>query len=413
MSKMIDNVPPDGFACAILAGSQPDSRRTPDIRAHRRGAHRLSLAVLLVVCGLLVAWLSPRALLGANPPAVPQPAGPSRQSTNQGTTNVSAPTASRAIPKPSLGTLERYPIAFLRPAPASIDDLKTIEAHVKSLVGRVSLAVVSVTVGGAGGSAVVISADGLVLCAAHVCGEPNRDVLFTFPDGKTAKGKTLGTNQEMDSGLMKITDPGPWPHAPVGDLDRARLGNWVLALGHPGGFDPQRPTVARLGRIIVLTPALLQTDCTLLGGDSGGPLFDMSGRVIGIHSRISESTEENFHVPITTFLATWDRLAAGENWGGPTPYVGIWGVDAPEGFLLQSIDTNSPASRAGLRAGDIVTKFNGQQIKDVFSYEQSLRRIRPGTEVELQFKRDGKPMSLRVTVEGRGSWRGRGRFGGP
>jgi len=179
-----------------------------------------------------------------------------------------------------------------------MSDLKTIEAHVKDLANRVAPAVVAVRINGATGSGVVISEDGLVLTAAHVGGEPNRDVHFTFPDGRTARGKTLGMNHEMDAGLMKITDKGHWPHLDIGDLAQARLGDWVLALGHPGGFDPQRPTVLRLGRIIRLGTGWLQTDCALIGGDSGGPLIDMQGRVIGIHSRISDSVAENFHVPI-------------------------------------------------------------------------------------------------------------------
>jgi serine protease Do len=284
-------------------------------------------------------------------------------------------------------------------------------------VERVSPAVVAVTVDSASGSAVVISEDGLVLCAAHVGGLPDRTVFFTFPDGKTAKGKTLGTNHGTDSGLMKITEGGPWPHVPVGDLRRAELGEWVLALGHPGGFDPQRPVVARLGRIIVLTTNMLQTDCTLLGGDSGGPLFDMSGRVIGIHSRISESTEENFHVAISSFLdSTWDRLARSENWGDLRPtsraYFGATGTNHLEGYRLERIDTNSPAARAGLMAGDIVVKFNDQAIKGFDSFQQSLAQVRPGTEVTLRIKRNNKEMTVRVTVESRGR-RGRGRFGAP
>ena len=69
------------------------------------------------------------------------------------------------------------------------------------------------------------------LTAGHVCGAPDRDVRFTFPDGKTARGKTLGANLDNDTGLMRITDRGPWPHAEMGDLQQARIGDWVLALG--------------------------------------------------------------------------------------------------------------------------------------------------------------------------------------
>jgi serine protease Do len=413
------NVPPAGFVHSKVIATRFDSQRGPAMRPHGRGARRLSCAALLAVWCLLAAWLQPREMLAANSPAAPQQTNPSQTSTNQPAAKASPPTEPQIIPKPLPGVIERYPLAFRKPAPASVDDLKAMEARVKSLVARVSPAVVAVMVtnnfGAASGSAVVISKDGLVLCAAHVCDSPNRDVTFTFPDGRTAKGKTLGTNHEQDSGLMKITDPGPWPCVPVGDLNWARLGDWVLALGHPGGFDPKRPVVARLGRIIMLTTNMLQTDCTLLGGDSGGPLFDMSGRVIGIHSRISVSTEENFHVAISTFLDTWDRLARGESWGlrpSLRVYIGAIGTDHLDGCRLERIDTNSPASRAGLKVGDIVVKFNNQTVKGSDSFQQSLAQVRPGTEVTLQIKRDNKEMSVRVTVESRGR-RGRGRFGGP
>jgi len=319
-----------------------------------------------------------------------------------------------AAPKPLPAKPENLPEAFRKDAPSSLDDLKSIEAHVENLVVRVSPAVVAVRVDGATGSGVVISEDGFVLCAAHVCNEPNRDVRFIFPDGKTASGKTLGTNHEMDAGLMKITDPGRWPRAAVGDLDPARLGEWVLALGHPGGFDRQRPVVVRLGRIIRLGSGALQTDCTIVSGDSGGPLFDMHGRVIGIHSRISDSAAANFRVPIGAYHASWDRLVKGDNWGGrrpgPRSFVGARGVDHPEGCRLERIEENSPAFKADLKVGDIVMKVNGQKIKDYGSFRQFVAGTKPGEELTLDIKRDDQETSVKLTVEER-RWRGRGRTG--
>jgi serine protease Do len=173
-----------------------------------------------------------------------------------------------------------------------------MERHVKEIVPRLSPAVVAVQIGETTGSGVVVSEDGVVLTAAHVCDEPNRNVHFIFPDGRTAHGKTLGTNHEIDAGMMQITEHGPWPHVEMGDLDQAGLGDWVLTLGHPGGFDPERSMVLRR-RIIRLAPRHSKPTAPQLY-DSGGPPFDMHGRVIGIHSRISDSTAENFHAPVTT-----------------------------------------------------------------------------------------------------------------
>ena len=93
-----------------------------------------------------------------------------------------------------------------------------------------------------------------------------------------------------------------------GIFRQACIGDWVLALGHPGGFDARRSLVVRLGRILRMDASALQTDCTISQGDSGGPLFDMHGRVIGIHSAISISMAENYHVPVTAFYNGWDLL---------------------------------------------------------------------------------------------------------
>lgn len=217
-----------------------------------------------------------------------------------------------AAPKPAAVDPKELAAAFGKAAPASVADLRSIEQRVRTVVARVSPAVVAVQIGDGSGSGVVISADGLVLTAGHVCGQPNRDVRFAFPDGRTARGKTMGADVESDTGLLRITTPGVWPCVPVGDLERARVGDWVLALGHPGGFDARRSLVVRLGRIIRRTPWTMQTDCTISPGDSGGPLFDMYGRVIGIHSFISTSMADNFHVPITEFYDTWDELVSVE-----------------------------------------------------------------------------------------------------
>ena len=223
--------------------------------------------------------------------------------------------------------------AFTKNVPTSLADLKSIEQQVEALAARVSPSVVAVEVGSGNGSGVVISADGLVLTAGHVCGAPDRDVRFTFPDGKTAHGKTVGANGDSDTGLMRITDRGPWPHAEMGDLEQARVGDWALALGHPGGFDLRRSLVVRLGRIIRLRPDTLQTDCTISPGDSGGPLFDMHGRVIGIHSAISASMADNFHVAVTAFYEGWALLvkdpAAKDHADKPQAYVGRGSFGAP------------------------------------------------------------------------------------
>jgi serine protease Do len=305
-------------------------------------------------------------------------------------------------PKPAAADRSALAAAFTKAEPGSITDLKLMEQHDKGLVAQVSAAVVAVEVGYSSGSAVIISADGLVLTAGHVCGKPGRDVRFTFPDGKTARGKTLGVDRESDTGLMRITDSGPWAHVAMGELEQARPGDWVLALGHPGGFDPRRSLVVRLGRIIRLAPQALQTDCTLSPGDSGGPLFDMFGRVIAIHSAISTSVSENFHVPVTLFYRAWPQLVSGELGGNladwPRAYLGATVVDDDVGCRLSRVEENGPAFKAGLKVGDLVLKVDERDIKVAASFRRWVAESEPGETLRLSIKRDDKLLALDVKL---------------
>jgi len=183
----------------------------------------------------------------------------------------------------------------------------------------VTAATVGVRVGSNSGSGVIVSEDGLVLTAGHVVGKPGQEVVFMFADGKTAKGKTLGLYGNADAGMMRITDPGKWPYLPRGQSRGLHVGAWCLALGHPLGFMKDRPPVVRLGRILRLSDNVIQTDCALVGGDSGGPLFDLEGRIIGIHSRIGMAMDINIHVPIDVFADNWERLLKGEQWQDSVP----------------------------------------------------------------------------------------------
>ena len=309
----------------------------------------------------------------------------------------------RPPPKPVPAVRNELATAFTKATPGTIAELRLMEQQVTALVARVSTAVVAVEVGSASGSGVVISTDGLVLTAGHVCGRPNRNVSFTFPDGKTARGKTLGVDRDSDTGLMRITDAGSWPHAAMGDLEQAGIGDWVLALGHPGGFDPGRSLVVRLGRIIRLAPDVLQTDCTISPGDSGGPLFDMYGRVIGIHSAISRSVAENFHVPITKFYDTWDQLAEGRSGSAlaqrPMAYLGATVVDDVAGCRLSIVEANGPAFKAGLKVGDLVLKVDDREIRVSASFRRWLAEAEPGETLSLEIKRGAKLVSLDVKLQ--------------
>ena len=199
--------------------------------------------------------------------------------------------------------------SFQKPAPENRSDLLTIQRAAQTVAKKVEACTVGLALRGAMGSGVVVNEEGLILTAAHVVGQPGQDVLVSFPDGTTAKGISLGMHTTADGALVQITDEGEWPFAPMADVqDRVSVGDWCLALGHPRGFSKKRKPPLRIGRIIDITQNTLHTDCTITGGDSGGPLFDMQGRVIGIHSRIAERMSENFHVPMSAMHKAWDRM---------------------------------------------------------------------------------------------------------
>jgi serine protease Do len=204
-------------------------------------------------------------------------------------------------------------LALSKPVPKTIDDLRLIEREATKIADKVIPCSVGVQVGPNHGSGVVISKDGLILTAAHVASQPGRNATIRFPDGTTVRAKTLGMNMEADGALIQINDEREWPFAPLVTLDDyPKPGDWCIATGHPGGFDPERSPPVRFGRIIDVNKYILRTDCPINSGDSGGPLFDLEGRVIGIHSRIAEQATVNLHGPVLEFLESWEQMKAGE-----------------------------------------------------------------------------------------------------
>jgi serine protease Do len=185
-----------------------------------------------------------------------------------------------------------------------------------------------------------------------------------------------------------------------------KKGQWCLALGQPGGFRAGRTPPVRVGRVLESGRTYIRTDCTLVGGDSGGPLFDMEGRVIGIHSRIGGAITANIHVPIDTYRDTWDRLAKGEVWGGGEvtsaaaggPYLGVQGDPGGDDCKITMVSPESPAAKGGLKVNDIVTTFDGQKVLTFEDLVDFVRKKKPGDEVTLEVRRGEEMLKLKLVV---------------
>jgi serine protease Do len=288
-------------------------------------------------------------------------------------------------------------------APRGLQDLRAMQQHVQTLTPQLMKCTVGVQVGQAWGSGVIVSADGLVLTAAHVAGRPHRDCLFTLHDGREVRGKTLGLFRTLDAGLMKITEPGEYPFAPIGKASDVREGQWCLALGHPGGYQSERGLVLRLGRVLLVQKDAITTDCTLVGGDSGGPLFDMEGRVIGINSRIAGSLAANLHVPVSAFQerGAWDRLVRGDVWGhlpGQAPYLGVTGDPEAREARILSVRAGSPAEKYGLKPGDVVIAFDDREISDFAALKEAVANCEVNESIKLRVRRGEEVLTIRVRL---------------
>jgi serine protease Do len=303
------------------------------------------------------------------------------------------------------------PRAFDKTVPENLHDLEEIQDHVRRLVERVLPCTVALRIGPAQGSGVIIDDEGHVLTAGHVSGAPGRKVEVLLHDGRKLHGITLGANAGIDSGLVRITDRVSLPHAERAPSAESTRGQWCLALGHPGGYQAGRAPVVRLGRVLEANNTFLRTDCALVGGDSGGPLFDMEGRVIGIHSRIGGSLTANIHVPVDTYHDTWERLTAAEAWGSDAgllqfarPGAAYLGVETdPESrpIRILTVAPDSPAARAGVRPDDVLLKIDDQRIGSFDDLGWVMRHLRPGTEVTVFVRRGEQTRALNVVLGNR------------
>ena len=295
--------------------------------------------------------------------------------------------------------------AWEKRSPENTDDLLAIQKRLKELLPGAKKGLVGIEAMDGAGSGVVVSSDGLILTAAHVIGKTGKKMKVRFPDGKTASAISLGGSEISDAGMLQILDKGPWPFVEIAKNKNSKIGDWCFGIGHPGGFDSERGIVVRIGRIIEKKDETMQTDSRLLGGDSGGPLFDFDGKVIAIHSRISKRPDQNFHVPIESFRANWDffrkeKLLTNEKIerGG---FLGVSCEEREEGLVIQSVVPNSAAEQAGLRQGDILLRINNQPIVNREKLTILISTKDVSEKVVIRYKRENKAHDLSLRLGSR------------
>ena len=292
--------------------------------------------------------------------------------------------------------------SWKKTAPENINDLIEIQDRLRSLLPEAKAALVSIEAVDGAGSGVIVSEDGLVLTAAHVTGSTGKKMKVRLSNGKRASAVTLGGSEISDGAMLQIIDEGIWPHVPVARNGKSEVGDWCFGLGHPGGFDKERGIVVRIGKIISKKDETMQTDSRLLGGDSGGPLFDFDGHLIAIHSRVSQQPDQNYHVPVESFHANWDFFRDKELVSYDSMQKGgFFGVSCEEtdsGIVVKEVITGTAAEKAGIIKGDILLEVNEEPLDKREEFIIMISSLRPGDEAKILYQRNDAQISVKVAL---------------
>jgi serine protease Do len=264
------------------------------------------------------------------------------------------------------------------------------------------------------GSGFVISADGYILTNAHVI-EGAEEINVRLTDKREYKARVIGADRRTDVALIKI-DASGLPAVRLGDATQLKVGEWVLAIGSPFGFDNTVTAgiVSAKGRALPQENFVpfIQTDVAINPGNSGGPLFNMRGEVVGINSQIYSRTGGfmglSFAIPIDVALDVQKQLR--EKGRVSRGRIGVviqevtkdlaqsFGLDRPRGALVNSVEKGSPAERAGVVSTDIITRFNGKSVESSADLPRIVGGTRPGTQAIMEVWRKGAIQSLTITV---------------
>ena len=310
-----------------------------------------------------------------------------------------------------------------RPEDPTLASLLSVQSSIRNVVDRNLPAVISISDGEGFGSGVIVSPEGLILTAGHVVNTGVSQFEIFFPGGQTATARLLGYNLNVDAAMLKLEGPGPWPFVELGKQAALKKGDWVVCLGHSGGYELGRKPPVRTGRVLDFREEMIVTDAVLIGGDSGGPLFDTEGKLIGIHSSIGEVIAENRHVSVDLYRRDWDRMARGDRWGQLPDLPGD--IDkqlSPDGqqseshqrqraklgvkvdqsaanAVISEVTPGSPAERIGLKRGDVIESFGGIKVDSGNQLIELVRERRVGESVRLQVRRGQSLFQLEVILD--------------
>jgi len=262
------------------------------------------------------------------------------------------------------------------------------------------------------GSGFVISHDGYIFTNNHVVEQADK-ILVKLSDGKEYEAKVIGKDAQTDIALIKIKPNDNLPVAEIGDSNKLRVGDWVLAIGNPFGLEQTVTAgiVSAKGRVIGAGPYdnFIQTDASINPGNSGGPLFNMEGKVIGINTAIvAQGQGIGFAIPIAMAKNILpDLKSKGKATRG---WLGVSVQDISEdiaktmkikdknGVLISDVFEGDPADKAGIKSGDIVTEIDGKPVKDTHELLLVVSGLRIGETIKIKIVRDGQEKVIPVTI---------------
>ena len=266
------------------------------------------------------------------------------------------------------------------------------------------------------GSGFIIDEKGIVVTNNHVI-QGADDILVSVNGSKEYKAKVLGADPYMDLAVLEIESNDKFVPVDFGDSDKARVGDWVVAIGNPFGFGGTVTSgiISSRNRDIGLTryDDFIQTDASINQGNSGGPLFDLNGKVIGINTAIiapgaSGSIGIGFAIPSNPASRVIDQLIEfGETkrgWLGvriqevTEEIAELEKLEKPKGALVASVQEGSPAEKAGIKAGDIILEFDGKEVDTMRTLPKLVAQTKVGKKVMVKIWRNQKPMSKKVNL---------------